>query len=206
MNKPALPRLAAACGVIFAVGLTAANGSGNQPFWGVRAIAGIAALTLILPFFGYLCSLLRQAEGADGWLANTALAAGITFLALKLGSGAPELAKHTGHLASGTQLATFIDGIANGATLLSLYPLAVFCAATAIVAFRTRVLPRWLSAGAAITAAALAINGGFLSTDSVPAMLLFVLWTLLTSVLFLRWSWRRPARAIHEEAKAAAGA
>jgi hypothetical protein len=206
MNKPALPRLAAACGVIFAVGLTAANGSGNQPFWGVRAIAGIAALTLILPFFGYLCSLLRQAEGADGWLANTALAAGITFLALKLGSGAPELAKHTGHLASGTQLATSIDGIANGATLLSLYPLAVFCAATAIVAFRTRVLPRWLSAGAAITAAALAINGGFLSTDSVPAMLLFVLWTLLTSVLFLRWSWRRPARAIHEEAKAAAGA
>jgi len=206
MNKPALPRLAAACGAIFAVGLTAANGSGNQPFWGVRAIAGIAALTLILPFFGYLCSLLRQAEGADGWLANTALAAGITFLALKLGSGAPELAKHTGHLASGTQLATSIDGIANGATLLSLYPLAVFCAATAIVAFRTRVLPRWLSAGAAITAAALAINGGFLSTDSVPAMLLFVLWTLLTSVLFLRWSWRRPARAIHEEAKAAAGA
>jgi hypothetical protein len=206
MNKPALPRLAAACGAIFAVGLTAANGSGNQPFWGVRAIAGIAALTLILPFFGYLCSLLRQAEGADGWLANTALAAGITFLALKLGSGAPELAKHTGHLASGTQLATSIDGIANGATLLSLYPLAVFCAATAIVAFRTRVLPRWLSAGAAITAAALAINGGFLSSDFVPAMLLFVLWTLLTSVLFLRWSWRRPARAIHEEAKAAAGA
>ena len=206
MNKPALPRLAAACGVIFAVGLSAANGSGNQPFWGVRAIAGIAALTLILPFFGYLCGLLRQAEGADGWLANTALAAGITFLALKLGSGAPELALHTAHLAAGTQLATSIDGIANAATLLSLYPLAVFCAATAIVAFRTRVLPRWLSAGAAITAAALAINGGFLSIDSVPAMLLFVLWTLLTSVFFLRWSWRRPARAIQAEAKAAAGA
>ena len=59
MNKPALPRLAAACGAIFAVGLTAANGSGNQPFGGLRAIAGIAALTLILPFFGYLCGLLR---------------------------------------------------------------------------------------------------------------------------------------------------
>ena len=206
MNKPALPRLAAACGAIFAVGLTAANGSGNQPFWGVRAIAGIAALTLILPFFGYLCSLLRQAEGADGWLANTALAAGITFLALKLGSGAPELAKHTGHLASGTQLATSIDGIANGATLLSLYPLAVFCAATAIVAFRTRVLPRWLSAGAAITAAALAINGGFLSSDFVPAMLLFVLWTLLTSVVLLRRSWPRSAHAVPAEAKAVAGA
>ena len=205
MNKPTFPRLAAACGVLFAVGLTAANGSGNQPFWGVRAIAGIAALTLILPFFSYLCSLLREAEGEDGWLANTALAAGITFLVLKLGSGAPELAVRTAHLAAGNQLATSIDGIANAATLLSLYPLALFCAATAIVAFRARVLPRWLSAGAAITAVALAINGGFLSSDSVPAMLLFVLWTLLTSVLLLRRSWRRPAHAIQAEAKAAAG-
>lgn len=206
MNKPALPRLAAACGAIFAVGLTAANGSGNQPFSGVRAVIGIAALTVIIPFFGYLCSLLRQAEGADGWLASTALAAGIAFVVLKLGSGAPELAVHTAHLAARTQLATAINGIANAATLLSLYPLAVFCAATAVVAFRTRVLPRWLSAGAAVTAAALAVNGGFLGTGSVPAMLLFVLWTLLTSVLFVRWSWRRPARAIQAEAKAAAGA
>jgi hypothetical protein len=206
MNKPALPRLAATCGVIFAVGLTIANGSGNQPFWGVRAIAGIAALTLILPFFGYLCSLLREAEGEDGWLANTALAAGVVFLVLKLGSGAPELAVRTAHVPADSQLATSIDGIANAATLLSLYPLAVFCAATAIVAFRTRILPRWLSAGAAITATALAINGGFLSSDSVPAMLLFVLWTLLASVLLLRRSWRRSAHAIQAEAKAAVGA
>jgi hypothetical protein len=206
MNKPALTRFAAACGVIFAVGLTAANGSGNQPFTGVRAIAGIAALTLILPFFGYLCSLLRAAEGADGWLANTGLAAGITFLVLKLGSGAPELAVHTAHLAAGTQLATSIDGIANAATILSLYPLALFCAATSIVAFRTRVLPRWLSAGAAITAAALAINGGFLSADSVPALLLFVLWTFLTGLLLLRRSWRGSAHAIQAEAKVSVGA
>lgn len=123
---------------------------------------------------------------------------------LKLGSGAPELALHTAHGAAGTQLATSINGIANTATLLSLYPLAVFCAATAIVVSRTRVLPRWLSAGAAITAAALAINGGFLSTDSVPAMLLFVLWTLLTSMVLLRRSWRRSADGIPAEAADAA--
>jgi hypothetical protein len=205
MNEPGISRLAATCGVIFAVGLTAANGSGNQPFWGVRAIAGIAALTLILPFFGYVCSLLRAADGG-GWLAGTALAAGIAFLVLKLGSGAPELAVHTAHLAAGTQLATSIDGIANAATLLSLYPLAVFCAATSIVAFRTRMLPRWLSAGAAVTAAALAINGGFLSADSVPALLLFVLWTLLTSMLLLRRSWPGSAHTIQQEAKASVGA
>ena len=203
MNQSTLPRLGAACGAVFAIVLTVANGNGNQTFTGPRAIAGIAALTLALPFIAYLCSVLRQAnrtDGADGWLASTALAAGITGIMLKLGSGAPELAAHTAHLTAGTQLNTAIEAIADGATVLSLYPLAVFCAATAIVAFRTRALPRWLSAGAAVTAAALAINGGFLGTGSVPALLLFVVWTLLTSVHLLRRTWRKPAPVVRTEA------
>jgi hypothetical protein len=200
MNQSTLPRLGAACGAVFAIVLTVANGNGTQTFSGPRAIAGIAALTLALPFIAYLCSVLRQADGADGWLVSTALAAGITGIVLKLGSGAPDLAVHTAHLTAGTQLNTAIEAIANGATVLSLYPLAVFCTATAIVAFRTRALPRWLSVGAAVTAAALAINGGFLSTDSVPALLLFVLWTLLTSVHLLRRTWRKPAPAVRTEA------
>lgn len=200
MNQSTLPRLGAACGAVFAIVLAVANGNGTQTFSGPRAIAGIAALTLALPFIAYLCSVLRQADGADGWLVSTALAAGITGIVLKLGSGAPDLAVHTAHLTAGTQLNTAIEAIADGATVLSLYPLAVFCTATAIVAFRTRALPRWLSVGAAVTAAALAINGGFLSTDSVPALLLFVLWTLLTSVHLLRRTWRKPAPAVRTEA------
>ena len=99
---------------------------------------------------------------------------------------------HRAHLAAGTQLNAAISAIGDGATVLSLYPLAVFCAATAIVAFRTRALPRWLAAGAAVTAAALAVNGVFLGTDAVPALLLFVLWTLLASVHLLRRTWRKP--------------
>jgi hypothetical protein len=209
MNQSTLPRLGAACGAVFAIVLTVANGNGTQTFSGPRAIAGIAALTLALPFIAYLCSVLRQADRADGadgpngWLVSTALAAGIAGIVLKLGSGAPELAAHTAHLTAGTQLNTAIEAIADGATVLSLYPLAVFCAATAIVAFRTRALPRWLSAGAAVTAAALAVNGGFLGTDSVPALLLFVLWTLLTSVHLLRRTWRKPAPVL--QAKATVG-
>ena len=200
MNQSTLPRLGAACGAVFAIVLTVANGNGTQTFSGPRAIAGIAALTLALPFIAYLCSVLRETDGADGWLASTALAAGITGIMLKLGSGAPELAAHTAHLTAGTQLNTAIEAIADGATVLSLYPLAVFCAATAIVAFRTRALPRWLSVGAAVTAAALAINGGFLGTGSVPALLLFVVWTLLTSVHLLRRTWRKPAPVVRTEA------
>ena len=150
LNQPALARLGAACGAVFAIVLTAANGDGSQPFSGPRAIAGIGALTLVVPFIAYLCSVLRAAEGPDGWLAGTALAAGITGIALKLGSGAPELAMQRAHLAAGTPLRAVVDALSDGATVLSLYPLAVFCAAVAIVAFRTRALPRWLGAGAAV--------------------------------------------------------
>jgi hypothetical protein len=204
MNKPALPRLGAACGAIFAIVLTIAAGDGSQSFSSARAVAGIAAITLALPFIAYLCSLLRQAEGPDGWLANAALAAGITGIVLKLASGVPELAIHRTHLAAGTQLNTAFGAIGDGLTVLALYPLALFCAATAIIAFRTRVLPHWLSAGAAISAAALVINGAILGTEAVPALLLFLLWTVLTSVYLLRRSWRSPAPATRTEAVARA--
>jgi hypothetical protein len=79
----------------------------------------------------------------------------------------------------------------------------VFCASTAIVALRTKVLPRWLGAGAAITAAALAVNGGFLEASFVPALLLFLVWTLASSIYLLRRSSREPAPA-RAEATAAA--
>ncbi len=204
MNQSTLPRLGAACGAVFAIVLTVAAGNGNQSFSGPRAVAGIAAITLALPFIAYLCSVLREAEGADGWLVSTALAAGITGIVLKLGSGAPELAMYKAHLSAGTQLNTAISAIGDGATVICLYPLAVFCAATAIVAFRTRALPRWLAVGAAVTAAALAINGAFLGTDSVPALLLFLLWTLFASVYLLRRTWRKPAPVPAAEAVARA--
>jgi hypothetical protein len=202
MNQPTLARLGAACGAAFAIVLTVAAGNGNQSFSGPRAVAGIAAITLALPFIAYLCSVLREAERADSWLVSTALAAGITGIVLKLGSGAPELAMYKAHLIAGTQLNTAINAIGDGATVICLYPLAVFCAAIAIVAFRTRALPRWLAAGAAVTAAALAINGAFLGTDSVPALLLFLLWTLLASVHLLRRTWRKPVRGPQAEAVA----
>jgi hypothetical protein len=202
MNQPTLSRLGAACGAVFAIVLTIAANNGDQSFSGPRAVAGIAAITLAVPFIAYLCGVLRQAGGADGWLVSTAFGAGIAGLVLKLGSGAPELAAHKAHLVAGTQLSTAINAIGDGATVLCLYPLAVFCAATAIVAFRTRALPRWLTVGAAVTAAALAVNGAFVGTGSVPALLLFLLWTLLASVHLLRRTWRVPAPAAAAEAVA----
>jgi hypothetical protein len=203
MNNPTWPRLGAACGAVFAIVLFAANGDGSQSFSGPRAVAGLAALTLALPFIACLCGRLREAEGGTGWLAGTALSAGIAGITLKLGSGAPELAAHRAQITAGSPLHQALEGIADSATLLSLYPLAIFCAATAIVAFRTGALPRWLAAGAAVTAAALAVNGGFLATEAVPAMLVFVLWTLLASAFLLRRGGRAPAPAVKAEAAGA---
>lgn len=188
MAKPIMPRVGAACGAIFAVVLFVSTGDGSHAFSGPRAVAGIWALALAVPFITYLCSRLRD----GGWLTTTALVAGITGITLKLSSGAPELALRRAHVADGTALHKAIDEIAGGATLLSLYPLAVFCAATAIVSLRTRALPRWLAVGAAITAAALAVNGAFLETGFVPALVLFIAWTFLTSVHLMR-SARREA-------------
>jgi hypothetical protein len=203
MNKVIFPRLGAALGAVFAVVLFVAAGNGSGSFSLARAVAGTAAITLALPFVGYVYRLLREAEGPNGWLAPAALAGGIVGIGIKLVSLVPELAIHRAHIADGTQLHKGLSAMADGATVLSLYPLAVFCAATAIVALRTRVLPRWLGAGAAITAAALAVNGAFLDASFVPALLLFLAWTLAASVYLVRRSSRAPAR-VGEEATAAA--
>ena len=65
--------------------------------------------------------LLRAAEGADGWLAPTALAAGITGITLKLGSVAPELAMHRAHLAAALRSHRF-GAFADGATVICALP------------------------------------------------------------------------------------
>jgi hypothetical protein len=202
MNNVILPRVGAASGAVFAIALFVAAGNGGH-FSAPRAVAALAAITLALPFVGYVSRILREAEGANGWLAPAALAGGIVGIGLKLVSVVPELAIHRQHIADGTQLHRALQAMADGATLLCLYPLAVFCAATAIVALRTRVLPRWLAVGAAVTAVALVINGGFLNASFVPALLLFIFWTLAASVYLVRRSSHEPVR-VSGEATAAA--
>jgi hypothetical protein len=185
MTRSMLPRLGAACGIVFPIAmfLAAGNGSHFSPW---RAVVATWALVLALPFLVYLYSLLRAAEGDGGWLATTALVAGVSGILLKLASHAPELAIHRDGIAKGTELYKALDNAAGAATLTSLYPLAVCCAAVAAIALRERVFPRWLGIFAAVTAFALAVNAGFVYASFVPALLLFLLWTLVTSMVLLR--------------------
>jgi hypothetical protein len=182
-----MQRLGAASGIVFPIAMFVAVGNGSQ-FTPWRAVAATWALVLALPFLAYLYSLLRAAEGEAGWLSTVALVAGVSGILLKLASHAPELAIHRDRIAKGTQLYKALDNTAGAATLMSLYPLAICCAAVAVIALRERLLPRWLAIFAAATAGALAVNAGFVYASFVPALLLFLLWTLVTSIVLLRRS------------------
>jgi hypothetical protein len=191
-----LPRLGAASGIVFPIAMFLAVGNGSH-FTPWRAVAATWALVLALPFLAYLYSLLRAAEGDGGWLSIAALVAGVSGVLLKLASHAPELAIHRDGIAKGTQLYKALDNTAGAATLMSLYPLAICCAAVAAIALRERVLPRWLGVFAAVTAVALVVNAGFVYASFVPALLLFLLWTLVTSMVLLRRSWSTQARVAY---------
>lgn len=183
MTTRTLPRLGAACGIIFPVGLVFT--ARRHSLWG----AALLAITLFLPFLAYLCSLLRRAEGEQGWLPQAAFAAGLAGITLKLGSIAPEIAIHRDHIADGTSLHTGLQGIADAATDVCLYPLGLMLAAVALSAIHTDVLPRWLCYGAGLTAVALVVNGSYNLYDksgSIPAFLLFLLWTLAAGIVLIR--------------------
>ena len=197
VSRRNLGRLGAASGAIFAVALAIASGNGQGAYASYRYVVGGIAIVLFLPFLAYLCSLLRDAEQGNGWLSTTALGAGITGIALKLASGAPEVALHHAHVTNGTQLHNALQSIADSATAISLYPLALLLAVVAVVSLRTAVLPRWLGIAAAVTAAALAINASAPTTDNVPALLLFVLWTLAPSVTLYRKTRSEPSQIAH---------
>ena len=185
MTRPMQQRLGAACGIVFPIAMFLAVGDGSH-FTPWRAVTATWALVLAVPFLAYLSSLLRAAEGEGGWLSTLALVAGVSGVLLKLASHAPELAIHRDGIDKGTQLYKALDNTAGAATLMSLYPLAVCCAAVALIALRERVLPRWLGIFTAVTAVALVVNAGFVYASFVPAFLLFLLWTLLTSIVLLR--------------------
>jgi len=185
MSKSTLARLAGACGIVAPITMFVVVGNGSH-FAPWRAVVATWAVVLFLPFLAYLHELFSRAEGETGWLSRIVLVCGASGVLLKLVSHAPELAIHHEHLVKGTPLYNALDQMAGGATVLCLYPLALCMAAAAAVALRTNALPRWLGVVAAVTAAALVVNGAFVFAASVPAFVLFLLWIVLAGVVVLR--------------------
>lgn len=185
MQPQISPRLGAASGIAFVALLFGAGGLG--------IVAEIVALLFLLPFAGYLSSVLRHAEGERGWLSATALGAALVALAVKLGSGTFIIAADATEV--GPALDNTLTAANNAAFMLSLAPLGVMVGAAAIVALQTGVLPRWLGMLSAVTALALIVNSTFVEADFGPAFLLFAVWTLATSVVLLRVTPRTTATA-----------
>jgi hypothetical protein len=99
------PVLGGACGILFSVGLFVASSER-------MLVLAMAAIVSFIPFLGYLCSVLREAEGEHGWLASAALASGLAGITLKLASVAPEIAIRRGDAHAGP-VHTAIQGIAD---------------------------------------------------------------------------------------------
>jgi hypothetical protein len=196
-----LPRLGAASGAAFAIVLFAGSGHSTHG----EVVREIVAIVLFLPFLAYLCSLLREAEGPGGWLTTAAFSAGLAGITIKLLTGMPVIALQ--HVATGTPLHKAVDDMASASTVISLYPFALMLAAIATLILRTNMLPRSLGFGAtaaAITLAVYAVYGSFnIDLNVGPALMLWVLWTLITSVVLFRRTRGEQARVARTNPAAA---
>ena len=180
MSNRIWPQLGAASGLLYVALLFGPSLVGGD-------LAGrieLVGLLFLIPFVGYLWSVLREAEGEGGWLSATVFGAGLVDLTIKLASVGPSVAAKD--LQEGTPLDTALHDMNGAAFIISLLPLSVLTASFAIVTLKTRVLPQWLGWMGGITAGALLVNGMFLKAEFGPAFLLFMLWAVATSVVLMR--------------------
>jgi hypothetical protein len=179
MQERILPRLGAASGAVFVVLLFGLTSSGSES---MLAVSGeLIGLLLFIPFLGYLWSVLREAEGPAGWLSATALGAGLVGVTMKLASIGPGWAARD--FADSTAIHKAFDRMNEVAFIAQMLPDGVLLGAVAIVTLKTGALPRSLGWLAAVAAPLLLVNGTFLDAEFGPAFLLFLLWTLLASVV-----------------------
>ena len=153
MESRILPRLGAVCGVLYVVLTLVGNSiyeAGNET---VGLPTELAGMLLFVPFLGYLYSVLRRAEGENGWLSTTAFGAGL----MELMNGA--------------------------SFNLSRFPFAVLAAAVATVTLQTRVLPAWIGWMGVVTVPALLVNAMFFFAESITAFLIYLLWLILLSAV-----------------------
>lgn len=179
MYERILPRLGAVSGALFVVLLFGPSASGSDST--IVLVLELIGFLFFIPFLGYLWSVLREAEGPGGWLAATAFGAGLVDVTIKLGSLAP--GKAADNYGEATPIHKALEDMNNVAFIATMLPLSVLMAAVALITLKTHVLPGWLGWLAALTAPLLLLNGMFLDAEFGPAFLLFLLWTLLASVV-----------------------
>ena len=155
----------------------------------VMAFVELLGLLCFLVFVAYLSSVLHRAEGEFGYLSTIVLSAGILSVALKIASyPAIVIAYVWAKDGVDPRVIGMLWDMGGVSFVLTLAANALLVAAVAGVAIPTRVLPRWLGWGAVATSLALFANvaHSYSTSDNSPAMLLFMLWTLVTSIVLIR--------------------
>ncbi len=147
----------------------------------------LVGLLCFVAFAAQLYTVLRRAEGGDGVLALTALAAGLLSAAVKLAS-APAALEAFGRAREGIdpQLAAALVDVDSFGFMLTFAPLALLLGAAAAVVLRTGALPRWQGVMAAFTAPLLLLTVAGAGTVPPLAMLLALVWIAAVSVTLVR--------------------
>ena len=153
------------------------------------AFLELLALLCLLVFFAYLSDILRQTEGASGYLPATVLGAGTLAVALKIASFPAYVVAHVwAKDGVDPRVIGMLLDMGDVAMALTLAAMGLALAAVAVATIPTVALPRWLGWGAAITSVALFVNVAiaYRTPDMAPAVFLFLLWTLVTSIVLVR--------------------
>ncbi len=197
-------RLAAASGILYVVLLLAHGGGGsgvgmgdsraNIASWvsgtlGPRGLnwmgiyTGILGLLCLVVFVGVLATAIRRREGAQPWLSNVTLGAGLITVTVKLASFPAAFAlAYRAHEGFEPQLAAALTDMNDFSFVLTwpLSALMIGAAATAIL--RYRALPAWLGwSGAAVAIALLAAVPLAFGPGPFIAFLTSSIWVILAS-------------------------
>ena len=170
--------------------------AGDREAYLFKNLLGTLSFFFFLFFLGSLYSTLRRAEGGSGWLSILALGGGFVFTAVHSIESVVSYALgwHVA-LAGNIAVVTALEDIENLVAYYYAVPLAVMLVATSIVAYQTRVLPRWIAwvgfvAGAAWLVGAVGVldpqNGPLTLIGFGGGLLLFFLWTFATSIALVR--------------------
>lgn len=165
----------------------------------VKNMIGALSFFFFLFFLGSLYNTLRGAEEGTGWLSTLAFGAGIALTAIH--SVETVVAYALGwHVAQGGNVAvvTALEDIGNTVAYYYAVPLSVMLLSASTVAYRTRVLPRWIAwVGFAAGAVWLIGAVGIIDPQNGPLtaigfggglVLFFLIWIPATSIALLRRS------------------
>jgi hypothetical protein len=154
--------------------------------WAAVYVEVLALLALVV-FVSYLWRILRDAERDGGWLAGVALAGGLISATIKLASlPAAFAALYRADDGISAQVASALIDTNNAAFALTWATTALMLAATAAVALRTGVLPRWLGWSAFWIAVGLLASLPFFASIEPPTFLLALIWIIAASLVLIR--------------------